>query len=187
MASSTIPGRAGAAGTILGNPPPPTLSDFEPHHGETGTLVTIFGTNLSSVKLVQFNGFDAAISPGGNDSQIVVTVPPKAPSGPITISDGTTRVTSKDSFMVDPPMSEIDSVSPAAATVGTTITLTGKHLANVISVNFNAVNGTFHPMPLALMPKSFKIVVPNDAAPGPARIVAITPLNTTGIPFKVKR
>ena len=114
MASSTIPGRGLTANSILGNPPPLTLSDFEPHHGEAGTLVTIFGTNLSSVTLVQFNGYDAAISSGRTDTQIVVTVPAKAPSGPITISDGTKRVTSTDSFTVDPPMSEIDSVTPAA-------------------------------------------------------------------------
>jgi hypothetical protein len=185
MASSTIAGSAGTAGTILGGSPL-SFSDFEPHHGQAGTQVTIYGTGLNNVTLVQFNGYDAKLG-ASSDAQLIVTVPDNAPSGPITISDGTTRITSKDSFTVDPPVSEIDSVSPAAATVGTTITLTGKHLANISKVNFNAVNGTFNPPALALMPKSFKIVVPQGAAPGPARIVVTTPLNTTGIGFKVKR
>ena len=187
MASSTIAGRAGAAGTILGGPPPPTLSDFEPHHGEARSLVTIYGTNLSSVTLVQFNGFDAKISPGGNDSQIVVTVPDLATTGPITISDGTHRVPSTDVFMVDPPRPEVSSVSPVAGAPGTTLTFMGRHLATVTSVVFNCANGSFGADPIAKMPKSFKAVVPQAAGPGPARIIITNPYGTTGINFKVKR
>ncbi|HWT07008.1 MAG TPA: IPT/TIG domain-containing protein [Xanthomonadales bacterium] len=187
MASSTIPGRALTANGILGNPPPPTLSDFEPHHGEAHSLVTIFGTNLTSVKLVQFNGFDAAISPGGNDSQIVVTVPDLATTGHIVISDGTNRITSADIFMVDPPRPEVNTVSPAAAVPGTTLTFTGRHLATVSSVVFNCANGSFSAAPKGLMPKSFKADVPNAAGPGPARIIITNPFGTTGINFKVKR
>ncbi|HEY0383772.1 MAG TPA: IPT/TIG domain-containing protein [Candidatus Elarobacter sp.] len=185
MASSTIAPRAGAAGTILGGSPL-SFSDFEPHHGQVGTQVTIYGTGLNSVTLVQFNGYDAKLGPS-TDAQLVVTVPDRAPSGPITISDGTTRITSRDSFTVDPPVSVVDSVSPVAGSPGTTLTFTGKHLANVSAVRFNAVNGPFDAVPMALMPKSFKAVVPSGAAAGPARIVVTTPLNTTAIGFKIKR
>jgi hypothetical protein len=185
MASSTIAARAGAAGTILGSPTP-TLSDFEPHHGQAGSQVTIYGTGLNSVTLVQFNGYDAKII-ASSDTELVVTVPDKAPSGPITISDGKTRITSKDSFTVDPPVSVVDSVSPVSGSPGTTLTFTGKHLANVSAVKFNAVNGSFNAAPIALTPKSFKAVVPQGPAAGPARIIVTTPLNTTEIGFKIKR
>jgi hypothetical protein len=187
MATSTIAGHGVTANGILGGPPPPTISDFEPHHGEARSLVTIFGTNLSSVTLVQFNGFDAKISPDGNDSEIVVTVPDLATTGHIVISDGTNRVTSADVFMVDPPRPEVNTVTPAAAVPGTTLTFTGRHLATVNSVVFNCTNGSFSAAPLGLMPKTFKAVVPQNAGPGPARIVITNPFGTTAINFKVKR
>ena len=184
MASSTIAARAGAAGILGGSPL--SFSDFEPHHGQVGTQVKIIGTGLNSVTLVQFNGYDAVLG-SSTDVELFVTVPKNAPSGPITISDGTTRITSKDSFTVDPPVSVVDKVTPDAGSPGTTLTFTGQHLANVSSVKFNAVNGTFNATPIALTPKSFKAVVPQGPAPGQARIVITTPLNTTAIGFKIKR
>jgi hypothetical protein len=185
MASSTIAGRAGAAGTILGGNAQPVIADFEPHHGEVRSLVTIYGSGLYNVNLVQFNGFDAKIQ-SQTDTEIVVTVPDGAPSGPITVSDGTHRVTSNDSFMVDPPRPEVTTVTPAAGKPGTTIRFDGRHLATVTSVVFNAANGSFGATAIALMPKSFKTVVPANAGPGPARIVITNPFGTTSINFKIK-
>jgi archaellum component FlaF (FlaF/FlaG flagellin family) len=189
MATSTSTGRAIAAGTILGSPPP-NITGFEPHHGEIRAQVTITGTGLIDVNLVQFNGVDAMISPGlRGDTSLTVTVPDQATSGPIRVCNGQGSCsTSTDSFTVDPPRPELDSVTPAAAPPGTLLKLTGRHLAVVgLTVTFEAVNGSFSAPPMAQMPQSLTVVVPQGAAPGSARIVVMTQYDTASIPFKVKR
>lgn len=189
MATSTSARRVGPANGILGTPPP-HIADFEPRHGEVRSQVTITGTGLTDVNLVQFNGVNATIGGGlRGDTLLTVIVPDQATSGTIRVcnSQGSCDV-SKDSFTVDPPRPELDTVTPSAARPGTLLKLTGRHLAVVgLTITFECANGSFSAPPMAQMPKSLTVLVPQNAAPGPARIVAMDQYGTASILFKVKR
>ena len=62
----------------------PIISSFTPTNGAVGTMIVIKGANLAGATAVQFNGTAAAIS-GDTATQITVTVPAAATSGPITV------------------------------------------------------------------------------------------------------
>jgi N-acetylneuraminic acid mutarotase len=75
-------------------PPLPGISWFSPTNGMTGTQVTIYGYNFDTIaanNTVQFNGTTATVT-YADYSQLVVTVPFGATTGPITVttSGGTT-------------------------------------------------------------------------------------------------
>ncbi|MGH9833231.1 MAG: YCF48-related protein, partial [Blastocatellia bacterium] len=65
--------------------PCPTVSGIAPASGVPGSTVTITGTNLSGAT-AKFAGNIAATTNSSSDTQLVVTVPNGAITGPITIS-----------------------------------------------------------------------------------------------------
>lgn len=185
MATSTIPGTVGIGGVIGSSPL--GFSSFNPPDGEVRSRVQILGSGLLSVTGVDFNGVAADPSTAsGSDAELNITVPDRATTGPITITDGTTSITSTMSFTVDPGVPEDLKVNPQAAKAGATVKITGRHLL-LASVVFKAANGSFPGVPLAQMPKSFKVVVPQAAAPGKARIVITNPAGRGEIQFMIKR
>jgi FG-GAP-like repeat/IPT/TIG domain len=82
----------------------PAITGFAPSHGGIGATVTIFGTNFTTdgTAVVEFNGVTATIVKTSPTS-FTVTVPATAPSGQITLTQGTQVATSVDSFTVDVP------------------------------------------------------------------------------------
>lgn len=65
-----------------------TVSRVSPTSGRIGTRVTISGKNLSGVTGVAFNGVSAQLEGSPTASQVIVTVPAGAASGPVSLSDG---------------------------------------------------------------------------------------------------
>lgn len=80
---------------------PPVIYQFRPIAGAAGTPVTITGTDLGSDTNVTFNGVAATVT-SATATQLVVTVPPSATSGPITLTTANRGTTvSWDNFTVD--------------------------------------------------------------------------------------
>jgi len=79
---------------------PPSISSFTPESGPTGTAVTITGNNFSGTSLVQFNGAAAAGFTVVSNTQIRVSVPASATSGPISVTTAAGTTTSSTSFNV---------------------------------------------------------------------------------------
>jgi hypothetical protein len=173
---------------IFGGPAPLVVSGFNPQHAETRATIKITGSGLLDVTHVRFQGgIDATFTFAG-DQELVVTVPDGAQTGQITVSTATQQVTTKDVFFVDPPKPEDLAVDPTAAKPGDRITITGRHLATVTMVTFQASNGSFDAAPMGQMPKSLKVVVPVKAAAGPAAIVVKNPAGMGRIGgFRIKR
>jgi uncharacterized delta-60 repeat protein/gliding motility-associated-like protein len=102
----------------------PTLSSFTPSQGPPGTLVTITGTNFSTVPLqntVKFNGKVASIL-SSTSTSISVSVPSGATNGTISVSTGCNTVTSTGTFTT---AIGISGFSPASGPVGTTVIIDG--------------------------------------------------------------
>ncbi|MDB5069877.1 MAG: domain, repeat protein [Candidatus Eremiobacteraeota bacterium] len=139
--------RAGAAPVT---PPPPfSITSFmpvnglapDPFTGAPGTTVQLNGTGLSVITKVTFNGVAAPIV-SKTDTQIIVTVPTGATSGPISISDGTSTVQALRDFTVLPPVPDISGFRPKSGPVGTVVTINGHHLAGITTVTFNKIPAT---------------------------------------------
>jgi uncharacterized repeat protein (TIGR01451 family) len=78
----------------------PVITGFTPTHGLPGTNVTIFGTNFLGTTVVRFNGTPGTINSVLN-SQIVVTVPTGAATGPISVVAPAGTASSAANFVLD--------------------------------------------------------------------------------------
>jgi hypothetical protein len=73
------------------------ITGFSPASGSPGTLVTISGTNLTTVTSVLFNGISAGFTIN-SDFQIVATVPSCMLSGPLTLINTSDSASSSTNF-----------------------------------------------------------------------------------------
>ena len=167
--------------------PPPTISSFTPISGTAGTSVTITGTgfaNTPSGNHVTFNGQLAAVNTAAS-TQLVVTVPNGATTGPIGVSaNGSATVNTTSNFTV--PQTTITSFVPASGTVGTEITINGSLLYDGSLAPTVKFNGTPAWVTTASATQ-VKAIVPTGATTG--RITVASTANgavaTSGSNFSV--
>ena len=79
----------------------PTITDFSPNTGGTGTMVTINGTNFISPSFVRFNGVNATFTVNST-TQIVASVPAGATNGPISVVTSSGTAVSATNFLTSP-------------------------------------------------------------------------------------
>lgn len=106
-----------------------SVISFSPMLGAVGSSVTIYGTGFSSTTTqnsVQFNGVVSTVV-SASSNQLMVTVPSGATTGAISVTAPLGSATSSTSFTVisGPGAPSISGFSPAIATAGTAITITG--------------------------------------------------------------
>jgi FG-GAP repeat/IPT/TIG domain/Bacterial Ig-like domain (group 3) len=107
--------------------PAPTITGFAPTSGPVGTVVTITGTNFSTVltgNAVTFNGTAAAVT-SASTTQIVASVPSGASTGKISVTVGTQTATSGGTFTITVANPTITGFTPGSGPVGATVTITG--------------------------------------------------------------
>ena len=145
------------------------ISDFTPKKGYYLTEVTImganFGTSANTVK-VSFGGAEAAKIVSVTETEIKAIVPAEAKTGSITVNTGLEEVSSDEEFTYLADGAEVQSVSPAHAWSGETVTITGINFhdvgANNITVDFKGGKAT----PISATATEIKVIVPADAASG---------------------
>jgi len=103
-----------------------------PNYGRPGTTVVINGASLGSASLVRFEGNATAAFTINSSSQITVTVPAAAQTGPIQVTAGV-GVLGTDTFRLLP---KITAFAPASGPVGTEVIITGTDLLPVTAVKF---------------------------------------------------
>ncbi len=114
----------------------PAITSFSPASGGIGAGVTITGVNFVSVTAVAFNGAPA-ISPTVNSaSQITVSVPNGATSGPISVTTANGTAQSAGAFTVIAAPA-IATFTPATGSGGTLVTVSGNNFSGVTAVTFN--------------------------------------------------
>jgi hypothetical protein len=125
---------------------PPTISSFSPESGPVGTSVTLYGTNFQGVTAVGFNGVAAtAFSEGCGGTQIRVTVPAGAVSGPITVTTPGGTVSSADAFTVDNTSAGSDQTVVLPG--GVTLTFSSVITPGLTSVTESAADPVLVPTP----------------------------------------
>jgi YD repeat-containing protein len=158
-----------------------SLFTFTPKSGPVGTQVTIFGANFSpdsAQDAVSFNGKAAAIT-SASSTQLIVTVPDGATTGPITVTAPAASVTSASPFTVTRSSGapRIDSFTPQMAAPGTAITITGANFDSAPANDRLIVNVTPAGIPSAAQSTSLTMTVPKNAGSG--HISLNTPTGTT--------
>jgi uncharacterized repeat protein (TIGR03803 family) len=111
--------------------------------GKELSKVEILGQGFSKASVVEFGGVAASTIAVTGSTYISATVPAGALTGAVTVTIGTSTLTSPQTFNVLPT---ITSFTPPSGPVGTTVTITGTGLAQTTSVTFNkrtaAISGT---------------------------------------------
>jgi uncharacterized repeat protein (TIGR03803 family) len=108
--------------------------------GKEGSKVGILGQGFGSSSVVKFDGTKATTIVLSGTTFITATVPAGALTGAVTVTTGTTTLTSTKAFKVLPT---ITSFSPTSGPVGTSVTITGTGLEQTSKVAFDGKSATF--------------------------------------------
>ena len=147
---------------------PPVVSGFTPGTAAVGSPVVLTGVNFTDVRTVQFNGTFAPVFTVNSATQITVTVPPGATTGPIAVTTATGTGVSAGSFVVI-PAPVITSFTPTAGPAGTVVVLTGSNFNGTTQVTFN---GVVAPTFTVNSATQITVTVPAGAASGPIVVTA---------------
>ncbi|WP_164928465.1 IPT/TIG domain-containing protein [Gloeobacter violaceus] len=122
---------------------PPSISSFSPSSGKAGDNIAVTGADFYNLYGAAFNGTAASIlSVSSSGTQMNLSVPSGASSGPISVSTEAGTATSPSSFTVNAPPS-VSSLSPTAGAVGASVTVNGSNFTGASSVKFNATAAGF--------------------------------------------
>ncbi len=108
--------------------------------GKEGVKIGILGQGFSSSSVVAFGGTQGATIALTGTTFIKATVPAGALTGAVTVTTGTTTLTSSKTFRVTPT---ITSFSPPSGPVGTPVTITGTGLTQATKVTFKGKSSSF--------------------------------------------
>ena len=146
----------------------PTLIGFSPTSGTEGTIVTLTGTNFSTMltnNVVKFNGTTATVT-AATATSLTVTVPASTSTGKITVQVDNQVATSATDFTINPPLAlTLSSFSPATGASGTNVNLLGTNFSTTAANNVVKFNGTLA-IVTAAGPTSLAVTVPAGASTG---------------------
>ncbi len=177
----TTSGQTATSGSSFTVLPPVTITGFSPANGLPGDLVTITGTNFDpnpANDTVRFNGITATVQ-NASTTQLVVTVPASASTGPITVSLPLTGQSagSVSNFIVGASPA-ITSFSPTSGVPGDTVTIAGSNFdptpANN-TVRFNGITATVQ----SATATQLVVTVPNGATTGTISVTLTNTLSAT--------
>jgi N-acetylneuraminic acid mutarotase len=132
----------------------PTITGFTPQSGSAGMSITINGTGFSanaSEDVVKFGDAIATVS-SATATSIVVTVPPDAITGTISVTAHELKGTSTALFTVIPTITE---VTPISAPISSTLTIKGTGFKGTL-----VKIGTLGAQSVSETPTEVKVLVP---------------------------
>ena len=146
-------------------PPLPVIVSFDPGSGAAGSVVTVTGSNFVDVTSVTFNGTSALFTMN-SETELTVTVPESATTGPIGVTAAGGTATSSGNFVVlFPPV--ITGFTPIIGSTGTTVTVFGRNFTGATSVNFRGVNADFG----SVTSTQLTATVPDGTGTGPITVI----------------
>lgn len=165
-------GGGGGGGGGGGSGSAPTITQLAPTSGLVGTTVVVTGSNFGATvaaNQVSFNGAAALVS-SASRTQLTVTVPPGASTGPVTVTVGGATGTSAQPFTVTAgnPIPVVRALSPCGRVAGQ-----GAFTLTVDGQNFSAGSTT---LTFGGTPVAVTVTSPTQlTAAVPAALVASAP------------
>jgi YD repeat-containing protein len=150
--------------------------NVSPRSGPIGTTVRISGTGFSatlSQNTVSFNGTTAAIT-SASTTQLVVTVPSPATTGPLTVTSPNGSASGGVFTVTSCNQPRVDAFTPGIAVAGTAVAVTGGCFDPTPQNDRPVVNVTPTAVPTSVSPTSLTIVVPPATASGHVSVATPT-------------
>ncbi len=132
----SVGGSIAASPQVFTFVPQPSVLFMSPQTGGAGTLVTIIGTNLTTVTSVSFGGTPASFTI--NSPTQITAVVGNGASGVITLTTlvGSVNSTQRFTFI---PLPNVLFITPQSGAAGTTVTIIGTNLDSTRGVAFGGV------------------------------------------------
>jgi uncharacterized repeat protein (TIGR03803 family) len=146
--------------------------------GFVGTRIGMFGQGFSSSSVVKFGGVASIMVTRSGSTYLTAVVPVGAHTGAVTVTTGSTTLTTPQAFKVKP---KIISFSPPSGSVGTLVTINGTGLIQATSVKFGTVLATTFTV---VSDSEVTADVPSGLSPGAVTISITTPGGTANSPTK---
>ena len=160
---------------------------INPDSGPIGSTVTITGEGFGKFVSTKDNAVLFGKAPGlvehWDDTRIVVRVPRKAATGPVTLKSGR-KTRNAGSFTVETPL--VKEVSPAAAPPGQIVQIIGRNFGPTMGqkdseMQFGVNEVRFNGVPAQIVrwrDTRIEVKVPSNAASGPlvVRLASVDPL-----------
>jgi hypothetical protein len=108
--------------------------------GAEGAQVGILGQGFTPASVVKFGGTEATTTELTGTTYIFATVPTGALTGDVTVTTGSTVLSTMSSYSITPTLK---SFNPPSGPVGTEVTITGTGLMQATKVTFDNVSATF--------------------------------------------
>ena len=163
------------------------IFQFTPSSGPVGTAVTIYGTGFSATpasNTVKFNGTTATVLTAST-TVLTTTVPAGATNGTISVTKGGNTATSVAAFTVGTGAAPtLSNFSPAVASYGATVTLTGTNYDTTLINNRVAFTASIGVVATATT-TSITVPVPGSAQTGPLSVSTTQGKATSALEFFV--
>lgn len=154
-------------------PPAPVITSFTPTSGVSGTTITISGSNFTGATDVKFGGTTAPYTVV-DASTITATLTTGATGDVSVTGPGGTGTLAGFTFIY--PVPTITGISPASATEGETVTITGTNFSNTSAVSFGGTAATSFTV---VSPTEIKAIVGTGST---GNVSVTTPVGTANIP-----
>jgi uncharacterized repeat protein (TIGR03803 family) len=146
--------------------------------GIVGAHVGMFGQGFSSASVVKFAGVASTSVTRSGTTYLTAVVPVGAHTGAVTVTTGSTTLTSPQTFKVKP---KITTFSPTSGSIGTLVTINGSGLIQATAVKFGTVTATTFTV---ISDSKVTADVPSELSPGAVTISITTPGGTANSPTK---
>jgi uncharacterized repeat protein (TIGR03803 family) len=146
--------------------------------GLVGAHVGMFGQGFSSASVVKFGGVASTSVTRSGSTYLTAVVPAGAHTGAVTVTTGSTTLTSPQTYKVLP---KIVSFTPPSGSTGTLVTISGSGLIQATAVKFGTVPATTFTV---VSDSEVTADVPSGLAPGAVTISVTTPGGTANSPTK---
>ncbi len=158
----------------------PFVNEFRPEMGSPGTTVTVEGQNFLGTNRFLFDDVPAAFFVTA-DTQMQVTIPPNAPSGPVTLTNARGTSISRVTFLVLGTTPFLTEFVPDIGSPGELITLEGINFTGTTGVRFGDVAAAF----TVTSDTQMQITVPEGATSGPIQFESLAGEATSEPEFTV--
>jgi uncharacterized repeat protein (TIGR03803 family) len=148
------------------------------YSGEEGAQVQILGQGFSSSSVVKFGGTKATKTKLTGSTFIQAVVPAGALTGDVTVTTGSTVLSTVSSYDITPTLK---SFAPPSGPVGTEVTITGTGLTQTTAVTFDNVSATF----TVNSDSQITATVPTGAATGKIKVTTKGGSATSSTSFTV--
>jgi uncharacterized repeat protein (TIGR03803 family) len=137
---TTVSGGTGRTGTVFSlSTGLEAFVSLAATSGKEGVKIGILGQGFSKSSVVKFGGTEATGVALSGATYITATVPADALTGKVTVTTGSTTLTSPITFKVLPTT---NGFSPESGPVGTPVVITGTGLAQTTLIKFGTVKAT---------------------------------------------